>query len=221
MSAHPSPELRSVFEAALNEFENRAGTNLVQHQVFNKLVACQSIESILDILQEQAKLLRTSRGDDTTLMKWIKRTVCVLYSLSTNEMVVSGASLVWGFIFSTGILCNDYQTFLKAFSPAMAIFAGISILLSVCFLPWFARLVSCDICEHHQAIKDVNKSYGTLVDLFESFELFLRRLEIYTKIPSTTAITEVIVKILAELLSTISLAIEQVKRGRLSKPHHL
>src|SRR5882672_10332837 len=145
MSAHPPKELRSLFEAALAEFENRAGTNLVQHQVFNKLVACQSIESILDILQEQAKLLRTSRGDDTTLMKWIKRTVCVLYSLSTNEMVVSGASLVWGFLCSSGFLCNDYQTFLKAFPPATPIFAGIAILLSVCFLPWFARLLSCDI----------------------------------------------------------------------------
>ena len=72
-----------------------------------------------------------------------------------------------------------------------------------------------------QAIKDVDKSYDTLVDLFESFESFLRRLDIYTKIPSTTAITVVIIKILAELLSTISLAIQQVKQGRLSKCYHL
>jgi len=83
-------------------------------------------------------------------------------------------------------------------------------------LDWF-----CDICDHHQAIKDIDKSYDTLVDLFESFESFLRRLDVYTKIPSTTAITEVTMKILAELLSTISLAIQQVKQGRLSKPYHL
>src|SRR5712675_297710 len=104
MSAHPSPELRSLFEAALNEFENRAGTKLLQHQVFNKLVACQSIESVLGILQEQTKPLRTSPGDDTTLMKCIKRTVHVLYSLSTNEMVVSGASLVCGFLCSSATI---------------------------------------------------------------------------------------------------------------------
>src|SRR5712671_7753736 len=145
MSAHPPQELRLLFEAALNEFEKRAGTKLVQHQVFNKLVACQSIEPILDILQEQTKPLRTYPGDDTTLMKCIKRTVHVLYSLSTNEMVVSGASLVCGFLCSSDILCNDYQTFLKAFPPATPIFAGIAILLSVCFLPWLVRLVSCDI----------------------------------------------------------------------------
>jgi len=72
-----------------------------------------------------------------------------------------------------------------------------------------------------QAIKDADKSYDTLVDLFESFESILRRLDVYTKIPSTNAMTEIIVKILAELLSTISLAIHQVKQGRFSKPYHL
>ena len=96
MSAHPSQQLTSLFETALNEFENRTGTNLLQHQVFNKLVACRSIESVLDILQEQSKLLRTSQGKDTTLMKWIKRAVRVLHSLSTSDMVVTGVSLVRG-----------------------------------------------------------------------------------------------------------------------------
>ena len=64
-------------------------------------------------------------------------------------------------------------------------------------------------------------SYDALVELFESFESFLRRLDIYTQIPSTTAMTEIIVKILIELLSTISLAIQQAKQGRFSKPHLL
>jgi len=87
--------------------------------------------------------------------------------------------------------------------------------------PWFARRVSSDIRDHHQAINDLDKCNDTLVDLFESFESFLSRLDIYTKIPSTTAITKIIVKILAELLSTISLAIQQVKQGRLSKSYRL
>src|SRR5712672_3101517 len=115
--------------------------------------------------------------------------------------------------FVAGIIHNDHYTFLKAFPPAKAVFAGIAILLSVCFLPRFARLVSCDICDYHQKINDVDKGYDILVNLFESFESFLRRLDIYTKIPSTTSITRVIVKILTELLSTISIAIQQVKQG--------
>ena len=68
----------------------------------------------------------------------------------------------------------------------------------------------------NQAIKDVSASYDALVDLFESTENFLRRLDIYTKIPPTTAMTEIIVKILVELLSTLALATQQVKQGRLS-----
>jgi len=63
----------------------------------------------------------------------------------------------------------------------------------------------------------VGKSYDALVDLFESFESFLRRLDIYTKMPPTTAMTEIIVKILVELLFTISLAIKQAREGRLSE----
>ena len=76
---------------------------------------------------------------------------------------------------------------------------------------------TCDIYDLHQAIKDISTSYDALVDLFESFESFLRRLDIYTKIPSTATTNEIIVKVLVELLSTISLAVQQAKQGRLSE----
>jgi hypothetical protein len=103
------------------------------------------------------------------------------------------------------------------------IFAALGILLGVCILTEITREDSCDTHTHgpHQAIKDISKSYDALVDLFESFEFFLRRLDIYTKIPATTAMSEIIVKILIELLSTISLAIQQAKQGRLSERHPL
>jgi hypothetical protein len=46
---------------------------------------------------------------------------------------------------------------------------------------------------------------------------FLKRLEIYTTIPPTSILTEVIVKIMAELLSVLALASKQIKQGRFSK----
>jgi hypothetical protein len=55
--------------------------------------------------------------------------------------------------------------------------------------------------------------------LFESIESFLRRLEIYTRIPLTPTITDVVIKILVELLSTLAMATRQVKQGRLSGSH--
>jgi hypothetical protein len=57
-----------------------------------------------------------------------------------------------------------------------------------------------------------------LVDLLESIETFLNRLDIYIKIPPTVGMTEMIVKILVELLSTMALATKQIRQGKLSKP---
>ena len=60
-------------------------------------------------------------------------------------------------------------------------------------------------------------SYDALVDLFASFETFLSRLTIYTGIPPTPALTNVLVKIIVELISTLALTTKQVKQGRFSE----
>ena len=74
----------------------------------------------------------------------------------------------------------------------------------------------CNI-QAYQAAKGVLDDYDALVDLLESIEQFLNRLEIYTKIPPTVAMTEMIVKILVELLSTLALATKQIKQGKSSE----
>jgi hypothetical protein len=94
MSTNPSPELKSLFETALNEFEKRAGSNLVQNPIINKLVHCESADSVLDALQEQAQAFRNFRGDDGKLMTWFKRTVNVLFSLSDSQALGEGIGLV-------------------------------------------------------------------------------------------------------------------------------
>jgi len=55
------------------------------------------------------------------------------------------------------------------------------------------------------------------VDLFESIENFLSRLDIYTKISLTGAMTNIVIKIMVEVLTTLALATKQVKQGRLSE----
>ena len=89
------------------------------------------------------------------------------------------------------------------------------VLLAVC-ITGFLQNFSHDICKY-QAIKDVSASYDALVELFELIESFLRRLDIYTKVQSTTAMTETVVKILVEILATLALATQQAKQGRLSE----
>ena len=66
-------------------------------------------------------------------------------------------------------------------------------------------------------VKGVIDGYDTLVDSLESIEHFLNRLDIYTKIPPTAAMTEIVVKILVELLSTLALATKQIKQGKPSE----
>ncbi len=69
-------------------------------------------------------------------------------------------------------------------------------------------------------VKDDIDSSGALLELFEVIEHFLRRLDIYTTIPPTiamTAITSTVVKILVELLSVLALATKQLKQGKLSE----
>ena len=67
----------------------------------------------------------------------------------------------------------------------------------------------------NQAVKDVSASYDALVDLFESIESFLARLDIYTKIPLTVAMTDIVIKMMVEVLNTLALATKQVKQGKL------
>ena len=60
-------------------------------------------------------------------------------------------------------------------------------------------------------------SEDALTDLLESIEHFLKRLDIYTRIPSTAATDEIIVKIMVEVLSTLALATKELKQGRSSE----
>jgi hypothetical protein len=68
-----------------------------------------------------------------------------------------------------------------------------------------------------QAFKDVRNSYDALIELLESIELFLFRLDIYKKISLTVAMTERLVKILVEVLSILALATREVRQGKLSE----
>ena len=60
-------------------------------------------------------------------------------------------------------------------------------------------------------------SYDALVDLLESIEHLLRRLEICIEIPLTPILNEMVVKIMMELLSTLALVTKEINHGRSSE----
>lgn len=68
-----------------------------------------------------------------------------------------------------------------------------------------------------QAASRVSSSYDILLDLFECLGNFLKRLDIYTNIPPSPIMTDIIIKIMLELLRVLALATKQVRQGRFSK----
>ena len=69
----------------------------------------------------------------------------------------------------------------------------------------------------YQAASGVTSSYDALLELFECLGNFLKRLEIYTTIPPTQIMINIIIKIMIELLLVLALATQQIKQGRFSK----
>jgi hypothetical protein len=101
------------------------------------------------------------------------------------------------------------------FPPAKAVLSAIDILLSV----RISLAISAPLLFHSQncqTAKDVRESYDALVNIFECIENFLRRLSIYNEIPPTPALTETVIKIMAELISVLALATKQMEQGRFS-----
>ena len=68
-----------------------------------------------------------------------------------------------------------------------------------------------------QTTRGIISNCDALIDLLESIEHFLNRLDIYTRIPPTPAMDEIVVKILVELISTLGLVTEELKQRRSSE----
>jgi len=75
----------------------------------------------------------------------------------------------------------------------------------------------CDIKSYQTAIS-ISASYDALGNLFECITNFLRHLHIYTKkIPSFPAMSDIMVKIMIEVLNVIALATKQIKDRHFSE----
>jgi hypothetical protein len=65
-------------------------------------------------------------------------------------------------------------------------------------------------------MRDVLASYGRFVCLFERVKHFLQRLDAYTRIPLTPAMTELLGKIMAQVLSILALSTKEMQERRIS-----
>ena len=68
-----------------------------------------------------------------------------------------------------------------------------------------------------QAASGVTSSYDALLDLFESLGNFLSRLDVYTQVPPTPMMTDIIIKVIVELLRVLGIATKEIRQGRFSE----
>ena len=79
-----------MLDAALVKYKEKTGDDLLAHWLADELQTCESVDSVLDVLRDQAKAFEQS--GDQKLMKWINPLVHVLYTFS--GALGDGVSLV-------------------------------------------------------------------------------------------------------------------------------
>jgi len=95
------------------------------------------------------------------------------------------------------------------------IFTGIGVLLSVSiFSITLLRRLDDPL---PKATKAISCRQDALVNVFECIENFFRRLETYVQVPPTPGMTDMIVKIMTEVLSILAIATKEISQSRASK----
>ena len=97
------------------------------------------------------------------------------------------------------------------------IFTGIGVLLSASFFLHSIYSAAYRDAKLSQAAKAVSDSQDVLATVFEQIENFFRRLETYVEVPPTAGMTDIIVKIMVEVLSILSIATMEIKQSRASE----
>ena len=126
-SASSSSNFQSVFNAALEAYENKTESKLLDHPLAAQLQSCDSPTAILSVLQDLIQQFDRRRRSDQRLANWLNPTVNVLYAFSS--VLGEGVGLVSP-ILPLSRIC-DLIIISQVFSPANVVFSGIGMLLLV------------------------------------------------------------------------------------------
>jgi len=191
---------------------NERGIQLSKDPFAEKIQLFKSPDDILRLLQERERAFKEYRDRNRTLISCLTPAVNVIHAFSaTLGEVVSLVSRTHGF-FTTSILL---------FQPNL----GRS--LSLQQKPFLLALMFSSLYVHqihslnrdpyeaygYKAASGVSSSYDTLLDLFESLGNFLSRLEVYSQVPPTPMMTDIIIKVIVELLRVLGLATKRDPAG--------
>ena len=94
MSDSSSSSLQLLFDAALQNYEKQTRLKLVDHPLSKQLEDCHSVDSVMNVLQQQGRNLTKFRGADGKITRSLRRVVHVLHALSTSTTLGEGIGLV-------------------------------------------------------------------------------------------------------------------------------
>ncbi len=89
-----SSRFQVLFESALQDYEKQTGITLANHPLAQQLQICQTVESITDLLHEQARALSEYRGCDK-IMKSLKSVVSFLSKVASTATLGQHFGMVY------------------------------------------------------------------------------------------------------------------------------
>ena len=81
-----------IFDAALEEYKKLTGKDLHTHPFTTVFDVCNTLETIMNVYQRQARAFDTFHKGNDKLMRWLDPTVHILFTLSAT--LGEGISLV-------------------------------------------------------------------------------------------------------------------------------
>jgi hypothetical protein len=212
--AASSSSFQPILDAALVNYREQTKVDLTKHPSAEKIQNCSSLDDILQLLLERESAFNVYRDKHRKLIDSLRPIVQVVHAFSS--ICAEAAGLVRDQHSILFVCAYSYVSLQTPFQPTKAIFVGIDVLLSVrvTLLP-VGLLCPIYLC---QAAVGVGESYDALDDLFERVANFLTRFHVYTeKIPQSPTMSNIMVKIMTEVLSVLALATKHINQGRFSK----
>jgi len=108
-----SSNFRTIFVAAIKEYEKKTKTDLLTHPLASQLQSCESSSDILAVLHSKVNEFDKTRSHNEKLSSWLNPTINVLYAFSATlgqgvGLVSLNLSTGHFLIIFTDILAREY-----------------------------------------------------------------------------------------------------------------
>ena len=204
-----------LFTDALADYARITGVDLSTNPFASTLEQSDSLEAILQLLQERETAFKKFRKKYRRLINCVTPCFQALHVISGTL----GEALSLPLVSYACHLVNRFNVTLVSSTSHQQRPCSLPSIFSSSYVPSIRSLNSSLVMNEFQTASRVSSSYDALLNLFQSLGNFLNRLEVYTTIPPTemVPVTDIIMKILIELLSVLALATKEINQGRFSK----